>query len=101
MNKAETVLQAKRVIEKNRVYTALAATPEFLEWQEIGPKRSLETLRNRIVDINRADPLWKEQVCEMVIEYQGIVRVFEDNFNIHKRAADTARKIVKEAETKH
>ncbi len=101
MKQDDTTLLAKRVIENNRVYTALAATPEFLEWQEIGPRKSLETLKTSIVGIDRTDPLWKEKVCDMVVEYQGITRVFEDNFNIHKRAADTARTIVKESETKH
>lgn len=101
MNTDDQILQANRVVEKNRVYTALSTVPEFTEWRDIGPRKSLETLQTSIVGIDRSDPLWKDKVCDMVVEYQGIVRVFEDNFNIHKRAADTARTIIKEAETKH
>lgn len=91
-------MQAKRVVEKNRPYTALAATPEFEEWRELGPRASMDNLKKEIVSVDRTNPRWREIVCDMVIEYQGINRVFEDNFNIHARAADTARKIIQEAE---
>lgn len=98
MDTHDTISIAKRVIEKNRIYTALSATPEFLEWQEKGPKQSLESLKQAIVDVNRSDPLWKEKVADMVTEYQGIFRVFVDNFDIHTKAAEQARRIITESE---
>lgn len=95
MNDTERQQLAARVLEHNRAYESLEANPDFQEWRENGPLAEIALLKDKIADIDRGDPDWKEKACGMIAEYQGLSRVYESLFRINLEAALKAREVVK------
>ena len=99
MTNDETKELAARVIEKNKGLEGIVANPDFQDWMELVPKAELEYLKKRIVTIDRSHANWREKVCDMVIEYQGIHRALFELTDIRLASVKEARKQMKGAES--
>jgi len=64
-----------RIIERNRPFEAILTNPDFIEWQKAGPMAELQAIQNQIVQVDRTNASWKEEIAELVISYQAIARV--------------------------
>lgn len=98
MTQEERLQLAARVVEKNRLYAALNANPDFVQWRETGPKAALEALKEKIVTVDRTNADWREKAGDMIIEYQGTQNIYNNIFEMNVAAFEKARAVIKEAQ---
>ncbi len=87
------------MLEKNKGIEGIVANPDFQDWLDLVPKAELDLIQAKIVGMSRLEPNWKEQVCDLVVEYQALHRAIFDLTTIRLKAAETARKEMKESES--
>lgn len=98
MNDQEHKERLSRILEANKGYEGLMASPDFLRWKENVVDDHLDFLRNQLLASERSEPGWKERAIDRLVAYQEAVLTYETLIGMRAELSRQTRRDMKKLE---